>query len=165
MLTFYAIVHKDADSAFGVTFPDLPGCFSASDTEAEIYANAQEALALYLEDASDIPEPRSIEDLRREPDIRADLAAGAFVIGVPLVFSARKERFNLMLDRAQVESVDEIARTVGVSRSEFVSRAIEMRLTEEVGAAVLRRAAPRVGATVRGKSAAARAKRVPTRGK
>ena len=24
-------VHKDPDSAYGVTFPDFPGCFSAAD--------------------------------------------------------------------------------------------------------------------------------------
>jgi hypothetical protein len=27
MQDFYAIVHKDEHSAFGVSFPDLPGCF------------------------------------------------------------------------------------------------------------------------------------------
>ena len=160
MITFYAIVHKDPDSAFGLAFPDLPGCFSASDTEADIYANAQEALALYLEDASEIPTPRSIEELRRDPELRAELAEGAFIIGVPLVFSARKERFNLMLDRAQVESVDVIARRVGVSRSEFVARAIEMRLTSEVGAAVLprARAAAKSGAVLKDKRSAAKKK-------
>jgi hypothetical protein len=28
MKTFIALVHKDEDSAWGVSFPDLPGCFS-----------------------------------------------------------------------------------------------------------------------------------------
>jgi hypothetical protein len=31
MKYFYAVVHKDEGSAFGVHFPDLPGCFSAAD--------------------------------------------------------------------------------------------------------------------------------------
>lgn len=139
MITFYAIVHKDPESAFGLSFPDLPGCYSAADEEGEMYANAQEALALYLEDEAEVPAPRSIEQLWQDSELRAELAAGAFLVGIPLVFSARKERFNLMLDRAQVECVDAIARTIGVSRSEFVGQAIEMRLTDEVGAAVLKR--------------------------
>jgi predicted RNase H-like HicB family nuclease len=29
--TYYAIVHKDENSAFGVYFRDVPGCFSAED--------------------------------------------------------------------------------------------------------------------------------------
>jgi predicted RNase H-like HicB family nuclease len=31
MRYYHAVVHKDADSAFGVHFPDLPGCFSAAE--------------------------------------------------------------------------------------------------------------------------------------
>jgi predicted RNase H-like HicB family nuclease len=31
MRTYFAIVHKEEDSAVGVVFPDLPGCFSAGD--------------------------------------------------------------------------------------------------------------------------------------
>ena len=30
MITFYAIVHKDPDSAFGLAFPDLPDAVNAS---------------------------------------------------------------------------------------------------------------------------------------
>ena len=29
MNTYLALIHKDDDSAYGVSFPDLPGCFSA----------------------------------------------------------------------------------------------------------------------------------------
>ncbi|MGA0846442.1 MAG: type II toxin-antitoxin system HicB family antitoxin [Luteolibacter sp.] len=28
----YPFIHKDRDSDYGVTVPDLPGCFSAGDT-------------------------------------------------------------------------------------------------------------------------------------
>ena len=31
MIVYHAVVHKDEDSAWGVHFPDLPGCFSAAD--------------------------------------------------------------------------------------------------------------------------------------
>ncbi len=40
MKYFYALVHKDDDSAFGVTFPDLPGCFSAADRIEDVVPNA-----------------------------------------------------------------------------------------------------------------------------
>ena len=41
MQYFYAIVHKDPDSAFGVEFPDLPGYFSAADSEASCLRRAR----------------------------------------------------------------------------------------------------------------------------
>ena len=45
MKTYIAIVHKDEDSAYRVTFPDLPGCFSAADRIEDVTPNPAEALA------------------------------------------------------------------------------------------------------------------------
>ena len=41
---------------FSAVFPELPGCASGGDTEAEALANAKEALALWFE-ADDTPLP------------------------------------------------------------------------------------------------------------
>ncbi|MEO0834840.1 MAG: type II toxin-antitoxin system HicB family antitoxin [Cyanobacteria bacterium J06642_3] len=47
---FYPIViHKDPDTAYGVTVPDLPGCFSAGDTMQEAVQNAMEAIECHVE--------------------------------------------------------------------------------------------------------------------
>jgi len=63
MRTYFAIVHKDEDSAVGVVFPDLPGCFSAGDTYNKAIANAHEALRLYAEAervaGRQLPKPRT----------------------------------------------------------------------------------------------------------
>ena len=48
MKVFYAVVNKDKDSAFGMHFPDVPGCFSASDTEEDLVSNACDALICHL---------------------------------------------------------------------------------------------------------------------
>ena len=77
---FYALVHKDAGSAFGVSFPDLPGCFSAADTFETIVPNATEAIALWFEGRDDLA-PRSLEALA--PDVGADIVDGAFLIAIP----------------------------------------------------------------------------------
>ena len=53
-----AVIDKDADSAYGVRFPDLPGCFSAADTFDEIVPNAIEALALFFRGQRDRPGAR-----------------------------------------------------------------------------------------------------------
>ncbi|MCJ8139338.1 type II toxin-antitoxin system HicB family antitoxin [Falsirhodobacter halotolerans] len=49
-----AILHKDNTSAFGLTFPDLPGCFAASDTSDGIPTAAKEALDLWHEQTRDL---------------------------------------------------------------------------------------------------------------
>ena len=47
MRYYHAVVHKDEGSAFGVHFPDLPGCFSAADEIEDVIPNATEALSLW----------------------------------------------------------------------------------------------------------------------
>jgi len=68
-----AIERGDEDTAFGVVVPDLPGCFSAGDTLEEAYANAAEAIELWvettLETGGTIPAPGSLQALRRDPGL------------------------------------------------------------------------------------------------
>jgi len=42
-------MHKDGDSDYGVTVPDVPGCFSAGGSVSQALENVQEALALHFE--------------------------------------------------------------------------------------------------------------------
>ena len=94
---YVAVIDKDADSAYGVRFPDLPGCFSAADTFDEIMQNAIEALALYFEDRAAIP-ARGIEAVRGE--VAEDLAAGAVLMLIPHISDRRRSvRVNLSLDK------------------------------------------------------------------
>jgi predicted RNase H-like HicB family nuclease len=46
MAEYIALIHKDPDSDFGVSFPDFPGCVTADATLEEARALAAEALAL-----------------------------------------------------------------------------------------------------------------------
>jgi predicted RNase H-like HicB family nuclease len=48
-MTFLVAIHKDPDSSFGVSIPDLPGCLTAGDTLGEALVMAKEALELHLE--------------------------------------------------------------------------------------------------------------------
>mgnify|MGYP006268306001 CR=1 FL=1 len=71
MRQFIALIHKDAQSEFGVSFPDLPGCVTAGATLDEARDMAAEALALHLEgmteDGEAIPEPSSLEAVMADP--------------------------------------------------------------------------------------------------
>jgi predicted RNase H-like HicB family nuclease len=82
-MIFIAVVHKDPDSAFGISFPDLPGCFSAADTEDEVLPNAAEALALWLEDRNLDEFATRATLLDSERTYVDDIEAGAYLIEVP----------------------------------------------------------------------------------
>ena len=82
MQYFIGVVHHDEGSAYGVYFPDIPGCFSAADSQDRIVPNAAEALGLHF-DALEIPLARDISIIRRLPDVQAELEQGATLIAVP----------------------------------------------------------------------------------
>jgi len=121
MKYFYAIVHKDPDSAFGVTFPDLPGCFSAADREEDVLSNAVEALDLWFEDADEV-EPRPVDQVRAE--VKDDLAQGAYLLAVPrFSTSGKMTRVHLSMDRGMLDAIDEAAALRRLTRSAFLAEA------------------------------------------
>ena len=73
MKHYIAVVHQEGDSAWSLHFPDVDGCFSASDDLESLVANAQEALALHFE-ATPAPPVRSMDVLRADPDVQDHLA-------------------------------------------------------------------------------------------
>jgi len=83
MKSYFAIVHKDEDTAVGVVFPDLPGCFSAGDTYDKAIAIAHVALRLYAEAERDagrqLPKPRTFEALYRDREVREEARGAPFV--------------------------------------------------------------------------------------
>ncbi len=121
MKQFIAVIHKDADSAFGVHFPDVPGCFSAADTMEDVLPNAVEALTLWFEDQEMI-DPRDVAAIRAEA--AEDISDGAFLMAVPLILSARKQvRANISIDRGVLEAIDLAAKARGLTRSAFIAEA------------------------------------------
>jgi len=121
MRYFYAVVHKDADSAYGVHFPDLPGCFSAADDLEDVLPNAIEAMELWLEDQPE-PEPAGVAEIREKA--AADLAEGAFLIAVPRMTVAGKlARVNLSLDMGTLAAIDAAASARKLTRSAFLTEA------------------------------------------
>ena len=81
----YVAIVEDAgpETAIGVWFPDLPGCFSAGDTVEEAMQNAADAIGLYAEaiekDGRSLPAPRTLAELREDPtftdDVKGNLVA------------------------------------------------------------------------------------------
>jgi predicted RNase H-like HicB family nuclease len=71
-MNFLVAIHKDPDSDYGVSVPDLPGCISAGSTFPEALTMAKEAIELHLEsmldDGLEIPAPTTeVEQFRSDP--------------------------------------------------------------------------------------------------
>ncbi len=123
MSYYLAVVRKDDGSAFGIHFPDVPGCFSAADEMDDLVPNAVEALSFYAED-SELKAPRGIEDIRRDPDVMSDLAAGAFLVAIPLIENeARVVRANITLEQGMLKAIDMAAKQRKLTRSAFLAQA------------------------------------------
>ncbi|KPH68455.1 type II toxin-antitoxin system HicB family antitoxin [Novosphingobium sp. ST904] len=121
MKYFYAIMEQDGDSAYGVTFPDLPGCFSAADTAEEILPNACEALELWFDDQDEV-EPSRLDQIKAAA--AEALGAGATIIAVPrIVNDHRVARVNLSLERGILDAIDKAAAERRLTRSAFVAQA------------------------------------------
>jgi antitoxin HicB len=89
---FIALIHKDKDSCYGVSFPDVPGVFTAGDSIDEAMQKASEVLAFAAEDWSDLtgkefPAPRTIDQLRSDADFQ-EQALDAVVAAVPFRIKA-----------------------------------------------------------------------------
>jgi predicted RNase H-like HicB family nuclease len=85
---YIALIHKEAGSSYGVSFPDVPGVTTAADTIDAAIERAGEVLAFAAEDWAELtggafPSPRTIDELRNDPAFRPELAE-AIVAAVPL---------------------------------------------------------------------------------
>ena len=124
----YAVVlHKDNDSVYGVTVPDVPGCFSAGETVEEALSNVREAIYAHLEllaeEGEAIPDDVSIDMDRLTKD--KDYADGIFaVVDVDIDdIKGPAERINLTVPRRALAKIDLAAKALNDSRSGLMTRA------------------------------------------
>lgn len=134
MSTHYvAVIEKETDSAFGVWFPDVEGCFSAGDTLDAAVTNAAAALRQHIEAIESagrpVPSARDVDAVLRDKDVKAALKAAALLFAVPLLADAgRTVRINVSLDKALVDQIDEAASARGLTRSAFIAQATREKI-------------------------------------
>jgi predicted RNase H-like HicB family nuclease len=134
MSRYVALIDGKA-GAYGVVFPDLPGCTAMGKTMDEAVANAAEALRDWAEVTEEgggkVPKPRSLEILRRDAEVKAALAAGAGLAAVPLVRETGKPvKANLSIDSGVLAAMDEEASRRRLTRSAFVEMLARTMLTK-----------------------------------
>jgi predicted RNase H-like HicB family nuclease len=131
MKHYFALL-DGAPGAYGVAFPDCPGCTAMGADENEAYANAIAALGEWVHDAlveDETPAPSTIEALRRDPDVNAAIKEGAIFLRVPLVIeSGRPVKANISLDQGLLDAIDAAAKRSGLTRSGFLSSAAREKI-------------------------------------
>jgi len=126
MADYIAIIHKDKDSAYGVSFPEFPGCVAAGDDLDEARRMTEEALALHIEgleeDGEAIPAPSSLETIMEDANNRAGVA-----VLVPAPETEDKIlRANVTLPESLLRRIDAVAD----NRSRFLAKAAERALKD-----------------------------------
>ena len=127
MSRYVALIDGTA-GAYGVVFPDAPGCTAMAATQDDAIVDAADALAEWvadeIADGRTAPEPRSAESLLTDHDVRQAIAMGAVLASVPLILeTGRLARANISLDAGLLADIDEAARRRGVTRSAFLATA------------------------------------------
>lgn len=135
-MKFPVVLHKDPDSEYGVTVPDLPGCFSAGATVEEALDAAVEAIECHVEgllmDGLSIPAAQAVEIHRRNRDFSGGFWA---LVDVDLSkVSGKAKRVNITLPEHLLTQIDAFAAKSGDTRSGFlVHAAMEYVTAHQIG--------------------------------
>jgi predicted RNase H-like HicB family nuclease len=118
-MEYIAYLHKDKNSDFGVSFPDLPGCVTAGRTLEEARKLAGEALNLHLagmlEDGAKLPKASTLDELAGDPAMR-----GAVAFLVEAEAPEKTVRVNVTARESQLQTIDRLARKHGMTRSAYM---------------------------------------------
>ena len=124
-MRYPVFIEKDKSSDYGVTVPDLPGCFSAGSTIDEAILNAEEAILTHIEgllmDDEIVPPPSKIEDLKSTYD-----SSGYTWMLCEIDMNKLSEnikRINITIPEKVLSKIDNFANGEGETRSGFLTHA------------------------------------------
>jgi len=136
-MNYPIVIHKDKDSVYGVTVPDLPGCFSAGETMEEALENAIEAIMCHAEglimDDETVPQPTSMEN-HKNNELYKDGVWALVTVDLSKI-SGKAKRINITIPERLLSQVDNYARKKGETRSGlFLAAAMEYISQHQHGA-------------------------------
>src|SRR5262245_4353826 len=124
-----AMIHYEGD-AYGVSFPDFPGCTTVADDLDSAVAKAAEVLAFHAEGLAEdgpLPRPRSLSELKSDPDFCED-AKDAVLVLVPYEPPTRAVRINITLEESLLARIDRAADAASETRSGYLASAARLRM-------------------------------------
>lgn len=121
-MKYPVVIHKDKNSDYGVTVPDLPGCFSAGSSLEEAIHNAHEAIECHLEgllkDGDPVPVKKNLDDHFHNRHLKDGVLA--FVDIDVSKLSGKTVRVNITIPERFLKQIDAYAVLHGGNRSGFL---------------------------------------------
>lgn len=123
-MRYPCVIEKGDDQhAYGVAFPDCPGCYSAGDTLDEALNNASEALAGWMEgmveEGCPLKSPSSFDEIMKDPEYKGWIFA---MIDVDLdKLNGKTERINICLPSRILRRLDYLAKKNKETRSSYIA--------------------------------------------
>lgn len=119
------VIHKEENSDYGASVPDIPGCISAGETPEEALVMIKEAIELHIEsmvsDGEPVPTPTPIEKIALSNEYQDCTWALAEINLEKLMGPA--ERINITVPRVALRRIDAAAEKVGMNRSQYLVNA------------------------------------------
>ncbi len=123
-MRFAIVIHKEVGSSYGVTVPDLPGCFSGADTLDGAFVSAQEAILLHLEgmlaDGEALPRTKPIEEHISNENYQDGI--WGFVDVDMASVPDKAVRVNITVPSRVLAAIDKWAEREGETRSGFLTK-------------------------------------------
>ena len=131
-MRYVAVIHRDDDTGFGISFPDFPGCVAVGGTVDDAIRHGCEALAFHAEglreDGAQTPPLRSFDEIVADPTL-ADWQRSADIAFLPLILDANAaRRVNISIDRGRLDAIDDEAGQRNVTRTAFFASAAPREL-------------------------------------
>lgn len=125
-MRYPVVIHKDEHSDFGVSVPDIPGCYSAGNTYDEALNNIIEAIECHLEgllmDNESLPVGTTIDRWINDEEFQGGVWA---FIDIDLSqISGKAKRINITMPERVLSLIDLYAKNHAIkNRSSFLADA------------------------------------------
>ena len=132
-MKFVLAIQTDDSKAYGVTVPDLIGCFSSGNSLEEAIDNAAEAIdahvELLAESSQELALAKSLAEHKSNPDYKdADWA----IIDVPVEkYYGPSEKINITVPPIALRRIDRFTKQINENRSAFFVKAAEQYMIEK----------------------------------
>ena len=124
-----ALIHREK-KAWGISFPDFPGCVSAGSSLEEVLREGREALEFHVEgmdeDGAAMPVLRTNDVLRSDAEYDFETAELVSVISVDL--PGKAVRVQITLEESLLARLDRAANKAGSTRSGYIAETVKRRL-------------------------------------
>ena len=120
-MLFPVVIHKDPKSDYGVTIPDMPGCFTAGKTLELAVQNIQDAVECHYSGELNLPVASSVERWMEDQDY----AGGTWLlVDVDLSrLNVKSKRINITIPENLLHEIDRYADAHHMTRSGLLAQA------------------------------------------